>query len=242
MTTTIDILTTSFPAATDQPPAAVTFDLYRDIHKGIRAELFAVTASAGSIDPGDRLGRAALADHVAAVASLLESHAQHEDVHIEPALRAHLPELAERVATDHVALEGHIRWIDELARQTVDVAGPEQRALTHHVYLELSAFTSAYLTHQLVEERVIMPALERAVGLDAVVGMHMAIITSIPPAEMAQSLALMIPAMNLDDRAELFEGMRMSAPPEAFDGTVGIARSVLEPADFAALAQRLSLG
>ena len=43
----------------------VTFDLYRDIHKGIRAELFAVTTAAGSLDPGDRAGRADLARHVA---------------------------------------------------------------------------------------------------------------------------------------------------------------------------------
>ena len=42
-------------------------DLYRDIHKGIRAELFAITSTAGSIDPADEFDRAALADHVAAV-------------------------------------------------------------------------------------------------------------------------------------------------------------------------------
>jgi len=241
MTTPVETLTTSFPGATDQPFATVAFDLYRDIHKGIRAELFAVTSSAGSLDPSDRMGRLALADHVDAVIALLESHAAHEDGHIEPALRTHLPELAERVADDHLALDGHIAWIGKLARQAVDATAAEQRALTHHIYLELTAFTSAYLTHQLIEERVIMPALVPAVGVDAVVGMHIAIVSSIPPAEMAQSLALMIPAMNLDDRVELFEGMRMTAPPEAFNGTVSIARSVLDPADFAALGDRLKI-
>jgi hypothetical protein len=49
----------------------------------------------------------------------------------------------------------------------------------------------------------------------------------------------MLPAMNLDDRFEMLAGMRASAPPEAFEGVYGLAGSVLESADFAALSQRL---
>ena len=33
---------------------AVTFDGYKDVHKGIRSELFGVTVAAGNVDPGDR--------------------------------------------------------------------------------------------------------------------------------------------------------------------------------------------
>ena len=42
----------------------VVHDLYRDIHKGIRAELFAVTETAGALDPASDADRAALAAHV----------------------------------------------------------------------------------------------------------------------------------------------------------------------------------
>ena len=47
--------TTSIPmlAVESAPLETVTFDLYRDIHKGIRNELFAVTVAAGNVDPGD---------------------------------------------------------------------------------------------------------------------------------------------------------------------------------------------
>ena len=41
-----------------------------------------------------------------------------------------------------------------------------------------------------------------------------AIIASIPPDEMASSLAVMLPAMNLDDRATMLGGMRQGAPAE----------------------------
>ena len=218
----------------------VAFDLYRDIHKGIRAELFAVTSAAGSVDPSDGCGRAALADHVAAVREVLELHAEHEDTVID--LETHLPELAERIDADHHVLEARFAWLTELAHDVADAAGVDQRRLGHLLYLELSAFTSAYLVHQVVEERIVMPALERTIGVEAVVDMHMAIVGSIPPPKMAESLAFMLPAMNLDDRTELLGGMRMAAPPEAFAGVVDLARSVLAPTDFQALAGRMGVG
>ena len=51
----------------------------------------------------------------------------------------------------------------------------------------------------------------------------------------------MIPAMNVDDRAELLGGMQAGAPPEVFAGVWSLVGSVLEPADHAALARRLDL-
>ena len=218
----------------------VVHDLYRDIHKGIRAELFALTSAAGGIDPSNRCDRAAVADHVAAVAGILDSHAHHEDAAIGPVLEANLPDLAERIATDHEVLDARFAFVTELAAATVDTN--EARRLGHLLYLELSGFVSAYLNHQLVEERVVMPALEQAIGVEAVIGLHMQILGSIPPDEMVAGLSMMLPALNLDDRAEMLGGMRLSAPPEAFQGVVGLARSVLRPADFDALATRLELG
>ena len=88
---------------------------------------------------------------------------------------------------------------------------------------------------------MVSPALEQAIGVDAVAGIHLQIVSSIPPDEMARSLAFMLPAMNLDDRAELLGGRRMAAPPEAFAAVTGLARSVLAPNDYAALADRLGL-
>ena len=217
-------------------------DLYRDIHKGIRSELFAITSTAGNVAPSDRNGWLALADHIVSMGSLLTSHAAHEDAFIDPVLVEHQPELAEQIETDHHAFEARYAWITSLAMDAADAGAADRRRLAHLLYLELSGFTSAYLAHQLVEERVVMPALERSLGFEAVLGIHGAILSSIPPEEMGRSLAFMLPAMNLDDRTDMLTGMRMSAPPEAFDGVVGLARSVLEPADFGALAARLGVG
>src|SRR5690349_21274396 len=163
----------------------VTLNLYRDIHKGIRAELFAVTGTAGSLDPHDRAGRADLARHVQSVVDLLVSHAAHEDAVIQPVLEAQLPALAAQIATDHPHIEAQIEAIRDLADAVVDAPDADVRDDVFRVYVELASFTSVYLAHQDFEERDVMPALERAVGVDEVFALHQAIVSSIPPAEMA---------------------------------------------------------
>lgn len=217
------------------------FDLYRDIHKGIRAELFALTGSAGSLDPSDVVGWLALTEHVRAVERTLSSHAHHEDTFIDPALREHLPALAEVVVDDHARLDAAFATVGDLVGAGADAAAGGRRRLAHLAYLQLAAFTSSYLAHQAVEEIEITPALERAIGGEAVAGIHMAIVQSIPPEEMASSLAMMLPAMNAEDRTELLGGMQAAAPPEVFAGVVALARSILQPSDFSTVAGRLGL-
>jgi hypothetical protein len=221
----------------------VTIDLYRDIHKGIRSELFATTEEAGRIDPSDPVARQALRDHIAAVVDLLVTHAEHEDGHVQPAIEQHLPALAEQVEHDHETLEARILGLRD---QADDVAAREAgagaaRFPMHQLYVELASFTGAYLAHQDLEERVIMPALEAAIGIDASLEIHQAIVASIPPDVMAQSLAVMLPAMNVDDRAELLGGMQAGAPPEVFRGVWSLAGSVLHPTDLESLATRLNM-
>jgi len=219
----------------------VTLDLYRDIHKGIRAELFAVTGAAGSLDPADRAGRADLARHVQSVVEMLVGHAEHEDAVVQPVLETYLPALAEQIAIDHPMLEARIAEIGDLAGRVVDAPEAAARADVHRIYLELASFTSAYLAHQETEERDVMPALEAAVGVDRVVVLHRAIVGSIPPDEMAKGLSVMLPAMNVDDRTELLGGMQAGAPSAVFAGVWSLAKSVLAPADVSALARRLGI-
>jgi hypothetical protein len=236
----IDMTVTDFTTTTTAPLRLVAVDLYRDIHKGIRSELFTITERAGNLDPADREDRADLSAHVARVVELLVQHAEHEDGHIQPALAGHLPDLAEQVEQDHHRLEGRIQLLAEQAADLVDGRG-NARWRAHQLYVELAAFTSSYLVHQDLEERVIMPTLEDAIGVDASLAIHQAIVGSMPPEELAPALAVMLPAMNVDDRTEMLGGIKAEAPPEVFRGVWGLATSVLDPRDATALAVRLEV-
>ena len=227
--------------ATAGPFELVTFDLYRDIHKGIRAELFALTGAAGRVDPADCGARADLAQHVSTVVDWLVMHAEHEDAHMQPTLERVAPDLAPRVTGDHAALEARMVDVRALAFESVDAPAFELRGRIHTLYLELASFTSDYLAHQDLEEREVMPILDRKLAFEELLVIHQSIIGSIPPPELAKGLARMLPAMNIDDRTELLGGMRMSAPPEVFSGVWSLAGSVLEPSDLRDLAQRLGV-
>ncbi len=218
---------------------SVAVDLYRDIHKGIRADLFALTSAAGSIDPSDPADVRAVAAHLEDTIVLLETHAGHEDTHVGPALTEHLPQLQDTIERDHAVLEGRLADLRTWAADAVATPSGMRRAPVQRLYVELASFTSAYLAHQDIEERIVMPELDRVIGLEAVAAIHQAIIASIPPADLAQSLALMLPAMNNDDRTELLGGMQAGAPPEVFEGVWGLAGSVLDSRDIAVVGRRL---
>jgi hypothetical protein len=248
MSSTLDtthIPPTSDMAITGRPDprgsGLVALDLYRDIHKGIRSELFAVCIEAGRLDPADHAGRLALAAQVRSVVALLVSHADHEDTHVQAAIETHLPNLAKLIEGDHHLLEERMEVLVEMADSAAAAPRDEQRSRLHHLYLELCSFSGAYLQHQEVEERIVMPALEIAIGVPAVIDIHHAIIGSIPAEEMARSLALMLPVMNIDERTEMLGGMRDGAPPEVFAGVWSLTGSVLTSADRTELARRLDL-
>jgi len=129
----------------------------------------------------------------------------------------------------------------DLAAATVDATRGDEKCRTHQLYLELSSFTSVYLAHQELEEGVVMPMLEREIGVEAVMGLHAEIVGSIAPDDMARTLALMLPALNNDDRTELLGGMQHNAPAEVFAGVWGLAGTVVPAADYAELGVRLGV-
>ena len=224
-----------------KPLEIVTFDFYRDIHKGIRLDLFTLTMEVGNADPSSRQARAAVAEHLDHTVELLVTHAKHEDAAIQPSIEQHLPDLAEQIERDHEQLEAWLVDVHTMAHEAVDAPVGGQRDAVHRLYVELASFTSAYLAHQDVEERDVMPALERAIGPDAVLGIHTQLIGGMAPQDLVGGLSVMFPAMNIDERAELLGGMRATAPAEAFEGVWGLAGSVLTPFDFAALGRRLDI-
>ena len=223
------------------PHTTVPFDLYRDIHKAIRVALFDVVTEAGNLDPNDCTARIAHATRVHELVKFLVFHAAHEDEHLDEAIRQVLPDAAAEIAAEHVALEERMAGLIELADLAFAADHDDARAAMHDLYLDLASFTSAYLAHQEVEERVVMPALWNAFGIEPLLGIHGAILGSISPDDMGWCLSKMLPAMNVDDRTEMLGGMRASAPPEAFAGVCALAQQVLKETDFAALTNRLDL-
>jgi hypothetical protein len=217
----------------------VAFDLYRDIHKAIRNELFAVTTEAGSLDPADHTSRRRHARRVHALADLLTSHALHEDANLGPEVARLDPTAQLDTEVEHANLEARMHRIAELA--DLALGSDADRAASHALYLELAAFTGAYLQHQDHEERVLMRLLADHLDMDALLALHQQILASVAPDVMRRCLELMLPAINIVDRTEMLAGMRATAPAEVFAGTWALAGEVLPTSEYLATAARLHL-
>jgi len=239
MTATI----TTIPALTVETAAleAVTVDIYRDIHKGIRNELFAVTYAAGRVDPGDVDAVTAVGNRWRRLVHLLVTHAEHEDEFVQPVIEVYAPEFAAVIAHEHPELEAQMAALELLADRAAASCEQQRRQLAHRFYLGLASFTSAYLRHQEFEELQVMPALALKVAPEGLRALDDAIVASISPEDMAQSASVMLPAMNVEDRVELLGAIRAGAPADAFAGIMGLVAGVLDPTDFAQVQQRLGV-
>lgn len=220
---------------------AVTFDFYRDIHKGIRSGLFGVTLRAGNVDPGDDDAVAAVAEQWRRLSAFLVRHAEHEEDFVQPVLEEHAPVLAAQVIPAHRLLESRAAALEMLGDRATNSCADQRRLLVHRLYLGLAGFTSAYMVHQEFEELEVMPALSEALRRDDLIAIDSAIVASLSPEEVVESGAMMLPAMNVEDRVELVGGMKEAMPPEVFEGVWGLVASVLEARDFAQLGARLGI-
>ena len=219
----------------------VEVDIFRNIHKGIRNELFAVTFEAGRVDPLDHDAVAAVGGRWGNLVKLLIGHAEHEDEFVLPLIEHFTPEYAEEITAAHTVLEAQMAQLELLADRAAESCPERVRILTHRLYLGLASFTAAYLQHQEFEEFEVMVMLSEHVSPEDLRALDNAIVASVTPEQMAQSMPLMLGAMNIEDQVELLGGVQAGAPAEVFAGMLGLTRSALEPARYEALAHRLGV-
>jgi hypothetical protein len=217
------------------------FDMYRDIHKGIRLAVFSYVNELGSADLSEKETLARLRVGLDELVELLENHAKHEDAHITPVLARIAPELTKSLVDDHHAYDATLTKA-RYGFLSLAIASPEERAeRAHALYLELSSFTAAYLKHMQREEEEANRALWAAFDDAYLIALHDRLTASIPPAEMAQTLPWILRGANVDTRCMILSSVRDHAPKPMFEGVLGMARAVLSRADVLALEQRLDI-
>ena len=215
-------------------------DLYRRIHKAIRLLLANLGARAAATDFAAAEELAALREETEDAFRLLASHAHHEETLMRPHLEGRGNDLGPRLSTSHADQEAQMEGLSRRLA-AIDPGAPNADAQGHAFVLALSRFTAELLDHMADEEDLANPILWRALDDAALLAMQGGIMASTPPAEMATWRRLMIPAMSAPERAQLFEAMRATAPKEALEGAIAIARETLSPAAFATLARALGL-
>jgi hypothetical protein len=209
-------------------------DIYVNVHKGIRNLITRVLFQTGSTDWTDASAVAKLQPEWEKVLELIRSHHEHEDRFIHPLLGRISPGGHRIYEAEHQAqlnvladLEAHFARVagDDVPKEKRVVIGLE-------FYRGLNVFYADFLLHLHREEVEAERALHSLCLPEELMATMGELLGSIPPEEMMLYLDFMIPAMNLPECAELLEGMKASAPPEAFKALADRARKARGESDW----------
>ncbi len=215
------------------------YDIYKDVHKGIRKELFDLGVLAGSTDFEDDASLNLLKEHFNRSYNLLETHAHSEDTHVEPLLHDISTDEAAKLADTHKNLD---MFINTLQQKLNSISANQSSSANEgqDFYIQLTLFISQYLQHIADEEQIISPQLWDNYDDKTLFEISAKIRANIPPPVMNNFLSCMVPAMNHPERVMMFNGMKQTAPEEVFTGVCMLAQSVLSKADWDNLDQTIN--
>lgn len=221
-------------------PSVGRFDIYRLIHKGLRAFMADTLLAVGSMDPEDDADVAATLARVRDLMVFCRSHLEHENTFLHSAMEARRPGSAAATSADH---EDHVRSLDELtdlANAVERARGAERAARAHLLYGRLGVFVGENLVHMNVEETHNNAVLWDAYSDDELLAIEHAIVSTLDPEEQGATLRWIVPSINPAERAGFLSGMRRAAPAEVFEAVMASIRPHLSPKDFDKLARALA--
>lgn len=219
--------------------ASPRFDIYAGIHKGLRLMLSDALARAGRVDPASPSQRRELAETVEQLADLCESHLSHENAFIHPAIERVQAAGSRRIAAEHVDHQQDIAALREHARQLRDVPADQRDAACRSLYQALALFMAHNMAHMHIEETEHNALLWAHYSDAEIIAIQGQLVAHLEPAEKMAALRWMLPGMAPTERRMLLAGLRADAPPQAFEAILALARQVLAPEDWLALAQGL---
>ncbi len=216
------------------------YDIYRRVHKAVRACLFEATAAIGRADPDDDCEvRSALA-RLEELLAFCETHLEHENEHIHRAMEARHPGSAQRCLEDHVHHERSIDALRGLADAVMRSARGEARdTALHELYRAAATFTAENLEHMEREESQNNAVLHAAYTDAEIAAIERALVASLAPGEATQALRWFLPSISHPERAAMLAGMA-DAPAAARDAAMAIARTRLAAEDLAKLERALA--
>jgi len=238
--TTTDTLFDRSPAATRAAPAP-RHDVYGNIHKALRAMMFDTLQRVGTLDVTDDDDMARTLGQAERLLAHLTSHLEHEDEFVHPALEACSPGASVVTADAHAEHRGSIAALAAEISALRSAAAAERSLRSARLYRHLALFVADNLQHMHIEETAHNTLLWAActdAELQALTGR---IVAHLQPQIMAEALDWMAASLNPAELAELFGGIQLQAPPEAFRSLLEIARSRLDDKRWARLARALGL-
>lgn len=223
------------PNPTGTAMAEPRFDLYRNVHKGLRAALADTLLRLGAADPADTTALDLALDAVSGVLAMCRHHAEAENRFIHPAIAGDAADECTAAHAIHAAELAHLEEQVAALRDSV-TATP---AMLAALYADFGVFAAGNFLHMAEEETRLNPLLWAQHDDAALQAIQRAILQFLGPQVMQQFLRHMLPALAPAEQAGLLRGIRASAPPAGWQAIWTLARSVLGPDEIDRLAATL---
>jgi hypothetical protein len=215
-------------------------DLYTSAHKGQRYQLSQINTQAGALDVYNLRALERLISGFEELRKEFFLHAALEEKYIHPLLSERKPEGAIDLEDDHRKqrkqlddLRDHLNTLQEKPKNF------EKRGeLALEFYRGLNRFTADYLAHVDKEEESIQPLLWNLCTDEELAEAYGTLISSMEIEELMMFLKIMLPAMNIYERAIMLENSKQIGP-EAYNKISKLAEQVLETDDWLELESRL---
>ena len=202
-------------------------DLYGIIHKTLRELLFDTSTQISRTNFADPGERSRLLAQFTRAMGFVEEHGHHEDTFVDPPLKAASAELAEEVQTKHKRLVKEAEALAGLVAQLRSAEGGDAVGLGARLHRDFSDYLSGYLGHMASEEGPCNAALWAKYTDDELAQIRTELQGSIPPPRFAEWFALMVSAMNFQERVGVLTGMKQGAPAPVFEAMSGVAKEAI---------------
>jgi Hemerythrin HHE cation binding domain len=217
------------------------FDMYRPIHKALRAFMSDTLVAVGRMDTDEDNTVAVTLEQVRGLLTMLRVHLESENRFVHTAMEARRPGSAGRTEHDHVEHECALADLERLVEAVSASIASERAAAALALYRRLAVVVAENIEHMEVEERDNAAVLWAEYTDEELMAIEASIIASVPPAVTTVAMRWMMAALNHVERVRMLAGIRQNAPTEVFEGVLALARGTLNPRDWTKLAGALSL-
>lgn len=216
-------------------------DMYRPIHKALRACMADALLALGRADVQDEQDLAATTQRMLRLLDFCADHLKHENEHVHRAIEARAAGASEAVAHDHSEHDAHIAQLRALTQALRDAPEPARQPVADRLYSELALFMAENLRHMHVEETAHNAVLWARYTDAELVAIHDGLVASIPPAGMLDVVRWLVPFMNPAERLAALAGIQSKAPAPAFQAILDTVRPHLHESEWVKLARGLGL-
>jgi hypothetical protein len=224
-------------------------NLFRPIHKGIRAMIFELgrrVQVTDFTDPGESNAVAKQLQHDLnssvsnCILCLLHSHSKHEEWNIFDPLRRFDVDVVEVMMAEHTEVVRRVLGVTKTCDELIAQSTPARRLeIGDRLNLEMNDLFAYYLQHMNNEEATMVPVLWEHFSDDELRAMRRQFHSTIPIRRLEEWMRWTLPALNPHELMLWFRSLKLDGPPELFEEMVRLAGETVDPKRWEEVRDRL---